>query len=86
MTDFGAILERLVRAEVNFILVGGVAAIAHGSVRLTSDIDVVYERTDANILRLVDALDKTNPYLRGAPPGLPFRCDSETIRRGLNFS
>jgi hypothetical protein len=30
MTDFGAILERLVRAEVNFILVGGVAAIAHG--------------------------------------------------------
>ena len=27
-----------------------------------------------------------DPYLRGAPPGLPFRFDPETIRRGLNFT
>jgi hypothetical protein len=25
------------------------------------------------------------PYLRGAPPGLPFRFDDETVRQGLNF-
>jgi hypothetical protein len=25
-------------------------------------------------------------YLRGAPPGLPFRWDGETVRRGLNFT
>ena len=26
------------------------------------------------------------PYLRGAPPGLPFRFDAETLHRGLNFT
>ena len=26
------------------------------------------------------------PYLRGAPPGLPFTWDDATIRRGLNFT
>ena len=27
-----------------------------------------------------------SPYLRGAPPGLPFRWDVETVRKGLNFT
>ena len=27
-----------------------------------------------------------HPYLRGAPPGLPFQFDLETVRRGLNFT
>lgn len=26
------------------------------------------------------------PYLRGAPPGLPFTFDIDTLRRGLNFT
>jgi hypothetical protein len=36
--------------------------------------------------RLADALAPHSPYLRGAPPGLPFRWDADTIRRGLNFT
>ena len=32
------------------------------------------------------ALGSYHPYLRGAPPGLPFVFDAETIRRGLNFT
>ncbi len=86
MTDFRELLRRLVEADVEFILVGGVAAIVHGSSRLTEDLDVVYRRTDGNIARLVDALIPLEPYLRGAPPGLPFHWDCETISRGLNFS
>jgi hypothetical protein len=35
--------------------------------------------------RLVDALAPHNPYLRGAPQGLPFGWDLDTIQRGLNF-
>jgi hypothetical protein len=58
----------------------------HGSARLTSDLDVVYERCPANLQRLVSALLPLQPYLRGAPPGLPFTFDVETIRRGLNFT
>ena len=58
---------------VEYIVVGGVAARAHGSARLTNDLDVAYRRTPENMARLVAALAPHAPYLRGAPPGLPFR-------------
>ena len=86
MTDFAALLGTLVRHNVDFIVVGGAAAIAHGSVRLTSDLDIVYQRTPTNLDRLVAALVEHQPYLRGAPPGLPFRWDKTTLLRGLNFT
>ena len=86
MNDFERILSGLRSAEVSFVIIGGVAATVHGSARLTSDVDVVYERSLPNIERLVKALAPLKPYLRGAPPGLPFRFDVETVRRGLNFT
>jgi predicted nucleotidyltransferase len=86
MTDFERLLRTLADAEVDFILVGGVAAAAHGAARLTLDVDIVYSRSPANLERLVAALSPHKPYLRGAPPGLPFQWDSETLRRGLNFT
>ena len=86
MNDFERILTSLRSADVAFVIVGGVAATVHGSARLTSDVDVVYERSRANIERLVRALTPLNPYLRGAPAGLPFKFDVETVRRGLNFT
>ncbi len=64
----------------------GGAATAHGSARLTQDLDVVYRRTADNIGRLAAALAPQAPYLRGAPGGLPFRLDADTIHRGLNFT
>jgi hypothetical protein len=67
-------------------LVGGAAAIAHGSARLTQDLDIVYERSSANLDRLVAALAEHKPYLRGVPPGLPFMWDRATLARGLNFT
>jgi hypothetical protein len=86
MTDFKALLRALTEAGVEFILVGGAAATVHGSSRLTRDVDVVYRRTRENIARLATALMPYQPYLRGAPPGLPFRWDVPTIERGLNFT
>jgi predicted nucleotidyltransferase len=86
MTDFEALLRLLVGNGVEFIIVGGAAAAAHGSARLTEDLDILYRRTPENIARLVTCLAPHAPYLRGAPPGLPFRLDSETIQRGLNFT
>lgn len=86
MTDFTALIRRLTDQEVEFIIVGGAAATAHGSARLTLDLDVVYNRTTANIERLVKALQPIQPYLRGAPPGLPFDWSVETIQKGLNFT
>ncbi|MGI8908082.1 MAG: hypothetical protein ACR2IE_16515 [Candidatus Sumerlaeaceae bacterium] len=72
--------------KVAYIVVGGVAATLHGSPRLTRDFDIVYQRTTTNYKALEIALKPHNPYLRGAPPGLPFSWDSETIQRGLNFT
>jgi predicted nucleotidyltransferase len=86
VTDFKALLRALADAGVEFILVGGVAAIVHGSVRLTRDVDVVYRRSAENLQRLVLGLAPYHPYLRGAPPGLPFRWDVATLERGLNFT
>lgn len=85
-TDFAALLQQLQRADVEFILIGGVAANLHGSARATYDIDVVYRRSAENLARLVDALSPISPYLRGAPAGLPFHFDVDTLRRGLNFT
>ena len=86
MTDFRALLTLLVGAQVEFIIVGGAAATAHGSARLTQDLDVVYRRTQGNVSRLFQALTPHKPYLPGAPPGLPFNFDERTVQNGLNFT
>jgi hypothetical protein len=86
MSGFASLIEALTSAEVEFIIVGGLAATAHGSARLTQDIDIVYARTPANLQRLASALAPHAPYLRGAPAGLPFQWTADTIRRGLNFT
>lgn len=86
MTDFAALIRLLAQANIEFIIVGGAAATAHGSARLTQDLDVVYRRTPDNMGKLAACLAPYSPYLRDAPTGLPFRFDTATITRGLNFS
>jgi hypothetical protein len=86
MTDFGALLATLSHHDAAYIVVGGAAAIAHGSARLTQDLEIVYERSPANLDKLVPALADYQPYLRGVPPGLPFRWSRETLAAGLNFT
>lgn len=86
MTDYGKILQVLVSAGVEFIIVGGAAATAHGSSRLTEDLDIVYSRGDDNIKRLAEALAPLQPKLRGGPQDLPFRWDERSVKSGLNFS
>ena len=83
---FEEIIPLLVRHEIQFILIGGVAAIAHGSARATFAVDIVYSRTEQNIRKLLEAIRPLNPYLRGAPPALPFVWDDRTVRNGLNFT
>lgn len=86
MTDLPSLIEALAERDVRFIVVGGIAGIAHGAARATFDIDCVYDRSPENIDRLVEALAPFSPSLRDTPPGLPFRFDSATVRAGLNFT
>ncbi len=86
MTLFDRLLRTLADAGVKFVVVGGAAGTAHGSARFTRDLDIVYARDAANLDRLVEALAPYDPYLRGAPPGLPFTLDAATLAAGLNFT
>src|SRR6266852_9479074 len=86
VANFREILPLFARNQVRFILIGGGAAIAHGSAKATYDVDVVYARDAENIRLLVNALRSCQPYLRGAPPGLPFLWDEATVQAGLNFT
>ena len=86
ITDYAKVLRVLTDAGVEFVLIGGVAADLHGSARATFDVDVVYSRKRTNLAKVVEALGPYNPYLRGAPPGLPFQFDLATVRNGLNFT
>ncbi|NJK31889.1 MAG: hypothetical protein HC927_05455 [Deltaproteobacteria bacterium] len=49
MTKFGELIRLLVDAGVEFIVIGGVAAAAHGAVRTTLDLDIVYARSPENL-------------------------------------
>jgi hypothetical protein len=86
VAEFRALLETLSGHRVDCILIGGVAARVHGSAHNTEDLDIVYSRSIENLGRLVESLAGFEPYLRGAPRGLPFRWDVKTLQMGLNFT
>lgn len=85
-TDFEAVFRALTSAKVRFVIIGGVAAILHGTARVTYDVDIVYARDQENLQRVAAALRPFCPYLRDAPKGLPFVLDERTLRNGLNFT
>ncbi len=67
------LLRALSHAGVDFILVGGLAAVAQGAPVTTFDVDIVHRRTDSNVDRLLSALDSLNasfrePTSRKLPP------------------
>jgi hypothetical protein len=71
---------------VSFVVIGGLAARAHGSSTLTEDLDICYERSRANLQALASALRELGATLRGVEPGLPFQLDAKTIELGDSFT
>jgi predicted nucleotidyltransferase len=80
------LLRSLDRHGVDFVVVGGLAGLAHGSSYPTYDLDVAYARDSPNLARLVGALGEIGVTLRGAPEGLPFQLDAQTLANGANFT
>jgi hypothetical protein len=82
------ILARLREADVHFVLVGGLAAQAHGSPSLTRDLDICYARDKENLHRLARVLEDLAAVRRGlpadAPPMPPL--DARTLRAGGLFT
>ena len=54
--DPARMLAALADRKVRFVLIGGMAAVLHGDVGVTVDLDVVPERSDENLQRLAQAL------------------------------
>jgi hypothetical protein len=67
VVDIRAILRKLAEHEVEFIVVGGVAAVLAGAPINTFDLDVVYRRTPDNLDRLLAALSELDAVFRGDP-------------------
>lgn len=86
MTRYQDILRTLTENSVEFVVIGGVAAILHGSAHLTLDLDLCYNRSPENLKCLADVLQPLHPKLRGAPADLPFHLDAPTLKAGLNFT
>lgn len=78
------ILEVLVRHGVHFVLIGGLAAQAHGSPSLTGDVDICYSRDRDNLERLAAALSELSSVRRDLPPDSPRLppLDARTLRAG----
>jgi hypothetical protein len=79
LSDPRALLEALRGSGAHFIIVGGVAMVAHGASYLTEDLDIVYARDDDDIAALVRALAPLEPRLRVS--GEPAACRLFSMRR-----
>jgi hypothetical protein len=80
------LLEVLDRHAVDFIVIGGIAGVVHGSAYPTYDFDVLYARHEQNLERMAAALLELGVSLRGAPSDLPFHPDARTLAAGNNFT
>ena len=86
MTRLDLAVRALVEHSVEFVVIGAVAAVAHGSTYATQDLDLCYDRSPQNLERLVAALEPLHPSLRDAPATAAWRFDVRTLKNGMNFT
>jgi hypothetical protein len=84
--EYAKAVRALCDAQVEFILIGGVAASLHGSSNVTFDLDICFSRKPENLRRLASALASFHPRPQGLPPDLPFIRDEATLRNGTIFT
>lgn len=76
-------LGTLHRHEVDYVLIGALAATIHGSPIRTNDADICPDREPSNLGRLAAALREMEAkvYTAEEPDGLDFACDAEGLDR-----
>lgn len=68
--DVARLVEVLGRHEVDFVVIGGIAVLAHGHPRATFDLDITADLARANVERLAVALEELGARVRGVDAGL----------------
>ena len=61
MQNLAELIRRLIEAQVEFVLVGGFAAVSHGVLRSTRDVDICCRFSEANLMRIQKAFADLNP-------------------------
>jgi len=78
------LFRTLARHQVEFVLIGAMAARLQGFPRLTADADITPSRGRANLERLAAALRELDAkvFTEAIPEGLPFDCSAAMLARG----
>lgn len=79
--DLGGLLGALDRHQVAYVMIGGLAAVTHGSPFPTEDLDITPALEPGNLTRLSSALTDLQAKIRvdGVPEGLPFAHDAASL-------
>jgi len=78
--DSTELLRRLTARGVDFVVIGGIAVVLHGSARITQNLDICFATDDANLSALGQVLIGLDARLRGVDDDLPFVPDARTLR------
>jgi len=84
-SDFLNLLERLVSAGVDFVIVGGFAGVLHGCTYVTQDIDICCDFSAANLLALQKAISDLHPVHRMTPKRKSLRLTEQTCGEFKNL-
>src|SRR5580692_11301348 len=76
MQNLSELTKRLITAQVEFVLVGGFAAVAHGVTLVTRDVDICCRFGESNLMRIQSAFADLHPVHRSRPD-LPLQLSPE---------
>ena len=80
------LLRTLLEGDVDFVVIGGLAAQAHGSPLITEDLDICFDLDRANLERLASVLEGLAAVRRGMPDGIRAPLDARALRAGDVFT
>ena len=84
MQNLKTLLKILLEKEIDFVLIGGFAAVVHGSTLVTQDLDICAATTEEQIIKLREALKDLHPHHRMNPNANHSFLDFPTNVEGLN--
>jgi hypothetical protein len=76
MQNLSELMRRLIASQVECVLVGGFAAVAHGVTLVTRDVDICCRFSEANLMRIQKAFADLHPVHRSRPD-LPLELTAE---------
>ncbi len=83
--DLEILLNRLIGEKVDFVLIGGFAAVAHGSSMLTQDIDICCRFSVRNLEKICSAMSDLHPVHRMSLDRRPFRQSDKNLETYKNL-